>query len=81
MEFLGGTGTKTILPLVIANNFRYGATQFSPGGQNGGHFVDAITGKLYSYHISLNIQHIFDIKMPLPRFSWSTNMLVQFKNI
>ena len=30
------------MPLVIANDFRYGATEVSPRGQNGGHFVDAI---------------------------------------
>ena len=43
----GGTSMEfgTIMPLVIANDFRYGATEFSPRGQNGGHFVDAITGK------------------------------------
>ena len=46
LAFLG-TSMKfgTIMPLVIANDFRYGATQVAPRGQNGGHFVDAITGK------------------------------------
>ena len=42
-----GTSMKLgrMVPLVIANDFRYGATQVSPCGQNGGHLVDAITGK------------------------------------
>ena len=39
-----GTSMKlgTTMPLVIADDFIYGANQVSTSGQNGGHFVDAI---------------------------------------
>ena len=40
-----GVQAWNLVILIIANGFRYGATQVSPCGQNGRHFVDAITGK------------------------------------